>query len=669
MARLKYKSLFFVFLTPFLHFLYFFREDCLERLLALFILILFSFVFENFSFFVGLFNDFLKLIVKKKKIFFIGFFCLNFIFILLFAKRFPYLGGDEPHYLIIAQSLVEDGDIDLYDNYKKRSYDIFHPVKLSPHTHFGRKEKGWYPFHSPALSVFLIPSYLLIKALAYRNYFLSTFILRSYVSIFGLAFIFIFFKLYSKEKPHALFVLLPIFYFSSPIFFYSIHLYPELFALLISFSAYLLLEKEKILLSGILISVLIFFHTKFLIVELGFILFYLTYKKSRKIWLFALPSFFTFILHSIYLKLIYGSFSPTLVYEGIDSKKWIRIIFSIPFNVRVESFFDYFLDQRDGLLLYAPYFFLLFLSFNILKRNRKLLLLFLTIFLPYSLYYAFLTSRGAYSPPARPLVPVLWIVFIILYEFFKENRANKKLFYLLGTISLGIFLILLFNPLFLYQPTTSGVKERASALFIYLSNMNIYFPNYLPSFIKGAANNLFYLPNIIWIFGIMAGALLFYYLKKKELFVNIIFYVVVLFFLISRVLFPYPQAKNPLKLRRVKGIVFYNLSKDLRLLYNGKGFFIVHNREKGFKLLFSSYSKLKKISLKIGGATNIFDTYVFFGDKKFLFRSISEKILIVNSPKVYKKGDKYYYYLKIKLKSRKDLRTFPFVIIFDSVSF
>ena len=513
MARLKYKSLFLLFFTPFF---YFFKEDCIKRILFLFILFLFSFVFENFAFFVKLVNSFLKKLSGKKKIFFICFFALNFIFILTFTKKYSYLGGDEPHYLVIAQSLVEDGDIDLANNYKKGTYDIFHPVKLSPHTHFGGQEKGWYPFHSPALSVVLIPSYLLIKALAHKNYFLSTFILRSYISIFGLAFVLIFFKLYNEENLPVLFVLLPVFYFSSPLFFSSIHLYPELFALLISFLTYFLLEEKRVFMAGVLISLLIFFHTKILIIELGFILFYFVYQKGKKVWLFALPSLFTFILHSIYLKLIYGSFSPTLVYEGMKTKEWLNILFSIPFKMRVESFLGYFLDQRDGLLPYAPYFFLIFLSFNILKRDRKLLLLFLTIFLPYAFYYAFLTSRGAYSPPARPLVPILWVVFIIVYEFFKETRANKRLFYLLGTISLGIFLILLFNPLFLYQPTTLGIKERASSLFVYLSNMNIYFPNYLPSFVKGLTKNLLYLPNIIWIFSMIGVCFLFLLFKKEK---------------------------------------------------------------------------------------------------------------------------------------------------------
>lgn len=42
-------------------------------------------------------------------------------------------GGDEPHYLLTATSLLEDGDVDLLDDYAERSYDDFYPYVLDPH--------------------------------------------------------------------------------------------------------------------------------------------------------------------------------------------------------------------------------------------------------------------------------------------------------------------------------------------------------------------------------------------------------------------------------------------------------------------------------------------------------------------------------------------------------
>src|ERR687891_1347409 len=42
-------------------------------------------------------------------------------------------GGDEPHYLLAAESLVEDGDIDVRNEYDARDYADFYPYALDPH--------------------------------------------------------------------------------------------------------------------------------------------------------------------------------------------------------------------------------------------------------------------------------------------------------------------------------------------------------------------------------------------------------------------------------------------------------------------------------------------------------------------------------------------------------
>lgn len=42
-------------------------------------------------------------------------------------------GGDEPHYLLAATSLVEDGDLDVLDEYRSRAYSAFYPYELEPH--------------------------------------------------------------------------------------------------------------------------------------------------------------------------------------------------------------------------------------------------------------------------------------------------------------------------------------------------------------------------------------------------------------------------------------------------------------------------------------------------------------------------------------------------------
>jgi hypothetical protein len=48
-------------------------------------------------------------------------------------------GGDEPHYLLAAESIVEDGDVDVLDEYAERAYAGFYPYELRRH---GRTTEG-----------------------------------------------------------------------------------------------------------------------------------------------------------------------------------------------------------------------------------------------------------------------------------------------------------------------------------------------------------------------------------------------------------------------------------------------------------------------------------------------------------------------------------------------
>jgi hypothetical protein len=42
-------------------------------------------------------------------------------------------GGDEPHYLLAAESLTQDGDVDVNNQYAERAYDAFYPYDLDKH--------------------------------------------------------------------------------------------------------------------------------------------------------------------------------------------------------------------------------------------------------------------------------------------------------------------------------------------------------------------------------------------------------------------------------------------------------------------------------------------------------------------------------------------------------
>ena len=68
-------------------------------------------------------------------------------------------GGDEPHYLLAAESLAHDGDVDVTDEYAARAYSDFYPGELEPH---GTPNEG--RLNEPygvGFALFILPAYAL----------------------------------------------------------------------------------------------------------------------------------------------------------------------------------------------------------------------------------------------------------------------------------------------------------------------------------------------------------------------------------------------------------------------------------------------------------------------------------------------------------------------------
>jgi hypothetical protein len=64
--------------------------------------------------------------------------------------------GDEPHFLVMTQSLLHDGDFDLRNNYLDEDYLQYFPHHISD-PHVIVEGNRWYPIHSPGLPVLAAP--------------------------------------------------------------------------------------------------------------------------------------------------------------------------------------------------------------------------------------------------------------------------------------------------------------------------------------------------------------------------------------------------------------------------------------------------------------------------------------------------------------------------------
>jgi hypothetical protein len=75
------------------------------------------------------------------------------------GPRLP--GGDEPHYLVITQSLLKDGDLQIQNNHDRRDYAAFFAGELRPDKIQAGRRGEVYSIHAPGVSALVLPAFAL----------------------------------------------------------------------------------------------------------------------------------------------------------------------------------------------------------------------------------------------------------------------------------------------------------------------------------------------------------------------------------------------------------------------------------------------------------------------------------------------------------------------------
>ncbi|MCC7008607.1 MAG: hypothetical protein IT184_07305 [Acidobacteria bacterium] len=75
------------------------------------------------------------------------------------APRLP--GGDEPHYLVITQSLLRDGDLRIENNHQRGDYREYFGGDLRPDYLVAGTDRQIYSIHAPGTSVLVLPAFAL----------------------------------------------------------------------------------------------------------------------------------------------------------------------------------------------------------------------------------------------------------------------------------------------------------------------------------------------------------------------------------------------------------------------------------------------------------------------------------------------------------------------------
>ena len=649
---------FFLFL-PFANTNYLSSEDLLKRCKLLIIAVIFSFLYlktahiyrllkEKPSLFKNWAERFSSISLKRKlALLFIAAVVLYNAGAALMVSEGAAFSGDEPHYLLISHSLTADGDFDLANNYSNRDYTKFLLKRVRIKSHVAPGTEGRYSFHSPGTSLVILPFCYCGSLFGGK---LLVIIVRFGMSIFG-ALLGLQIFLYARqewENEKLAFALWFLYAFSSPIFFYSIHIYPEIIIALFSLTVFRIFRfsesfsRLSLLFCGFLLSTFIWFHTQkyiFIMVPLFIYGLWVLIKKHRIGWNliyflafpFGLTIFYFFFQYSLYGSFSFSAVSTRGALSARESLAYLKVLMlDIPFRYRWESLAGYFFDQRDGLLLYAPIYFFSFLGMiEMAKRKSRdfILLLFLTV--PYVINYAFLTQRTGYAPQARPLVSVSWALAIFVGFFLVYNM--KKIFSTFFSVAvflscLAVFLLLK-NPLALYQLTTRGETERAGKLFLLLSNLHFSLPRFLPSYLK--IDNSKWIPNYVWAGAVLLFAAAYLVVKRRRVFSKFSFHVVFSFigvtvFFIWFVLYPRTIITHPEKAAYPSGekMNFYSIGRVARMIEPGK--FHLPDDDRAYVFNFTSWRRIEKIRLNFGSLKEDYYVKIKYFDSE-LFQGYTKK--------------------------------------------
>jgi len=449
------------------------------------------------------------------------------------------LTGDEPHYLVLAQSLVKDGDINVRNNYENEGYTFFYPGPLDSHRRPGKKGNAFhYSRHTPALPILLAPFYWLGEKMAGARREIFITLVRFPMSLMA-AFLSLFVflsarRLTGRIKPSL--VIWSIFSFLPPLLFYSHLIYPEIpAALILIIIFYFVISREETrpwrqILASAGIGFLPWLGIKYaaLTAVVFIVLFFNWWNKEKRkgINLVALTAPLTLsgIAYFAFLWSLYGSLSPFALYKGTTAN--VDYDMTSFFHFRILEFFrcgvGYLFDQRAGLIVYAPITLFIFgglyLAFKSRKRvYRSSLLIFFSYWAFCSLGYYW----GGYCPPGRTLLPVFWIAALFMAHSFSRKEEEIVLVKRgLGALTILMTVLLLQNPTLLYHDNLGNPYSDQgiqSNLLSSLSNSFIDFHKWAPSL--SHEEKLYWPTLVVWILAAAAltGALIIHRRRRTDI--------------------------------------------------------------------------------------------------------------------------------------------------------
>jgi len=332
--------------------------------------------------------------------------------------------GDEPHYLIMTQSLLADGDFDLRNNYENRDYQVYHPA-IIPDPHVIVRGESWYPVHAVGLPILAAPVY----AVGGR---MGVVVLLTVCTVAGIGLLWSVLRLAGFESRVAGITTL-VTGLTLPMTAMAGQVFPEVPAFLlvvIALWAILAPDQSRWHRFGLLLSIgiLPWLHPKYALLSGAILLFLALVRRGRAGIIQVLAGVAVLIVsvagHALLSYYWYGAALPgasVLVTRGPTPSDWLPAIIGHFFVRPWVGLFGVLFDQHSGLFFASPVYLLAVPGIVLLWRRAWALavgcgLIFVSVYLlagSYGVWY------GGYSSPARlltPTVPVLALALAAMLE-------------------------------------------------------------------------------------------------------------------------------------------------------------------------------------------------------------------------------------------------------------